>query len=365
MAIDSKQKYKLRKLIEELRVIRAPHTELISVYIPAGYDLNKIIQHLQEEQSTARNIKSKSTQNNVINALEKMVRHLRLFKKTPEHGLAIFSGNLLAKEGKQDLQVWSIEPPGEITTRLYRCDQSFVLEYLEDQIEDKETYGLVVVDRKETTIGLLKGNSIKELVHLTSNVPGKMKAGGQSSNRFRRIIEQMAHEFYKRIGDAVNKEFENIPHLKGILVGGPGHTKHEFIEGDYIFTNLKNKILATEDLSYTGEFGLGELVEKTKNILSEETITKEKALINRFFEMLAKEPGKTAYGLEKVKKALERGAVELLLLSESIENKISEQLEETAEAYGTKTEFISTETEEGEQFKNLSGIGAILRYKLE
>src|SRR3989344_3905606 len=187
MTIDSKTKYKLRRLIEELKAIRAPHTELISVYIPTGYDLNKIIQHLQEEQGTARNIKSKTTQTNVINALEKMIRHLRLFKKTPPNGLAIFSGNVLAKEGKQDVQIRSIEPPNEITTRLYRCDQTFVLDYLEDQIEDKETYGLIVIDRKETTLGLLKGNNIKELAHFTSGVPGKMKAGGQSSNRFRRI----------------------------------------------------------------------------------------------------------------------------------------------------------------------------------
>ena len=120
MTIDSKSKYKLRRFVEELERIRAPHTELISVYIPAGYELNKIIQHLQEEQSTARNIKSKTTQNNVINALEKMIRHLRLFKRTPDNGMAIFSGNLLAKEGKQDYQVWSIEPPIPIKTRIYR-----------------------------------------------------------------------------------------------------------------------------------------------------------------------------------------------------------------------------------------------------
>ena len=79
----------------------------------------------------------------------------------------------------------------------------------------------------------------------------------------------------------------------------------------------------------------------------------------------AKEPGKTAYGLENVKKALEIGAVELLLISESMDNKVSEELEQTAENYGTKTEFISIETEEGQQFKNLGGVGAILRYNLK
>lgn len=364
MALDSKIKYKIKRFVEELEQIRAPHTELISVYIPAGYDLNKIIQHLQEEQGTARNIKSKVTQNNVINALEKIIRHLRLFKKTPENGMAVFAGNVLAREGKQDYKVWSIEPPQPINTRLYRCDQTFMLDILKEQTEHKETYGLIVIDRRETTIGLLKGSSIQEIVHLTSGVPGKMKAGGQSSNRFRRIIEQMAHEFYKRIGEAVNKEFFSLTHLKGILIGGPGNTKNEFLDGDYIFTDLKNKVVAIEDLSYTGSFGLNELVEKSKDVLAQEEITREKAVVNKFLDMLAKQPEKTAYGLVEVKKALVMGAVDLLLISETIENKKAEELEAKAEESGAVTEIISIETNEGIQLKNLGGVAAILRYQI-
>ena len=362
--IDSKSKYKLRRFVEELEQIRAPHTELISVYIPAGYDLNKIIQHLQEEQSTARNIKSKTTQNNVINALERMIRHLKLFKKTPDNGMVIFSGNLLAKEGKQDYQVWSIEPPIPISTRLYRCDQTFVIDILKQQTEHKETYGLIVIDRRETTLGLLKGSTIIELTHMTSGVPGKQKAGGQSSNRFRRIIEQMAHEFYKRIGEVVNKEFASQEFLKGILIGGPGNTKIEFLDGDYMFTELKNKVIATKDLSYTGSFGLNELVEKSQDVLSQEIITKEKQIINNFLEMLAKQPEKTAYGLVEVKNALEKRAVDTLIISESMDTKTPEELEKLGEESGAKTEFISTETNEGMQLKNLGGVGAILRYQI-
>ena len=63
------------------------------MYIPAGYDLNKIINHIAQEQGTASNIKDKNTRQNVIDSLERMIRHLRLFGKTPENGLAVFSGN--------------------------------------------------------------------------------------------------------------------------------------------------------------------------------------------------------------------------------------------------------------------------------
>src|SRR3989338_6114128 len=105
------EKFKLKKFVQELRAIRGRHTELVTVYIPSGYDLNKIIAHLAQEQGTASNIKDKTTRTNVIDSLERMIRHLRLFKQTPPNGLAIFSGNTASQEGKQNIKVWSLEPP--------------------------------------------------------------------------------------------------------------------------------------------------------------------------------------------------------------------------------------------------------------
>src|SRR3990167_5908900 len=125
--LDTKQQYKLRKFVNELKQYRGRHTEFVSVYIPSGYDINKIIQHLSQEQGTASNIKDKTNRLNVQNALERMIRHLRIYDKTPEHVLAAFSGNIASQEGKQDLQVWSIEPPLPMTIRMYSCDHVFVL----------------------------------------------------------------------------------------------------------------------------------------------------------------------------------------------------------------------------------------------
>ena len=174
-----KQKHQLRKFIKELESIRGRHTELVSVYIPAGYDLNKIITHLEQEQGTATNIKDARTRKNVIDSLEKAIRHLRLFKKNPENGLAIFAGNASDTEGKIDIKVWSIEPPEPFTTRLYRCDQTFVLDSLRAMLDTDVMYGLIVMDNRDATIGLLKGTLIEVLARKTSAVPGKIKAGGQ------------------------------------------------------------------------------------------------------------------------------------------------------------------------------------------
>lgn len=495
MSISTKEKLKLKRFIRSLEKIRGRHTELVSVYIPAGYEMIKIIQHLQQEQGTAANIKDKTTQQHVIDSLERMIRHLRLFKKTPDNGLAAFSGNISDKEGKADIQVFSIEPPLPLRMRLYRCDQTFILESLIEMSDIKETYGLIVLDKREANIGLLKGTQIQELTDMTSAVPGKTRAGGQcldpetavllddgqwisleeiqvgdkvmsfdfaqktfagsevlkkwdvekekiykitageeliiasadhilfledgteiaaeelgegmlllnedgrgtsvkkiiiedkktrliditvaqgnfvaeglvvhnSAQRFARIREEATKEFFNRISESANKAFLELKELKGILVGGPGMTKNHFLDEGFFNEQLKRKVISIQDLSYTGEFGLKELVEKSKDALAKEAITEEREIMNKFFKLLATEPRKVAYGISEVEKALEMGAVDKLLVSEVLDDDKADEYEQKAEASGAEYIVISTDTSEGEQLRDIGKVAAILRFAL-
>jgi len=165
-------------LIKELDGLRGRHTELVSVYIPGGYSISDVINQLIQEKSTASNIKSKSTRKNVLTALEKIVQHLRLFKQTPENGLIVFCGNVSPVEGKEDIKIWSFEPPVKMNQKLYWCDQTFVLDPLKELVREKEVYGLLVLDGKEANIGLLKGKMVEQLKHLDSTVPSKSVKGG-------------------------------------------------------------------------------------------------------------------------------------------------------------------------------------------
>lgn len=172
-------KLALKKLVKQLDAIKGRHTELVTVYVPAGYSLVDIASQLRQEQSTAENIKSKAVRKNVTSALEKILRHLTLYKKTPEHGVAIFSGNVSEKEGASDIEIWAVEPPEPVKTKMYWCDQRFVLDPLKGMLEEKEVYGMICLDRSEADIALLKGKKIEPLVHYESIVPGKTRAGGQ------------------------------------------------------------------------------------------------------------------------------------------------------------------------------------------
>ncbi len=365
MAADPLQKHKLKKIIKELEAYKGRHTELVSVYVPAGYDMNKIMTHLNEEQGTASNIKSAATRKNVETALEKMIQHLRIVGRTPPNGIAVFSGNIAEQEGKQDFRVWSVEPPAELNQRIYRCDKQFVLEPLQKFLEPKEVYGLVVMDRREGTLALLKGKVIEILSGASSNVPGKTKAGGQSAMRFARLREGAALDFFKKLAEMMKKEYLNRDNLKGIIVGGPGHTKYEFLDTAQITDQVKRKIIAVKDVAYTDEFGIQELLEKSEDILAAEEVASEKKLVQKFLFMLAKERAKVSYGAKQVNETLEMGAVETLLISEALSDAETEAFEEKARQFGTTVVIISLDTREGVQLKELGKVAAILRFPIE
>lgn len=354
----------LHDMVEMLSSHKGRHTELISVLVPAGYDSIPVQRQLEAEISTAKNIKSSGTRKNVTEALEKIIRYLKSVDKTPENGLAVYCGNVSKVEGQDDMQLWSLEPPLPLKIRLYRCDKDFVLDPLKDMLEVDEIFALLVMDRKDATIGMLEGKRIEVLQKMTSGVPSKVRAGGQSSQRFHRITEGLTKEFYKRIADEMKTIFYDNPKLKGILIGGPIPTKDEFIDGEYLPTKLRDKIIARRDIGYADEHGLKLLVEASQDILSSQGIIKEKKLLEKFFNTLGKNPGLVVYKIDDVKKALEYGAVEILIVSKDFDKNVAKELKEIAHNTSSEIEIVSTETPEGEQFFNLSGIGAILRFQI-
>ncbi len=359
------ERFHLKKFVKELSSYSARHTEFVSVYIPAGYDLNKIINHLYQEQGTATNIKSAGTRKNVIDALERMIQHLKLFKRTPPNGLAVFAGNIDSKEGGHDVKVWSVEPSIPIKARLYRCEKKFQLEILDSLLETREIYGLVVIDARDTIVALLKGKAIVPLVKKHSHIPGKMRAGGQSSVRFARNREIAIKAHIRKAAEIMKEQFLSMKNLKGILVGGPGPIKFDLCDGGFLTGDIKKKVIAVKDLSYTEEPGLTELVDRCQDVLANEAIAGEKKIVNKFLELLARNPDLVAYGEVNVRRALELGAVETLMLSEAMDEQKLDEFEAIAKSFNTTVQIISTDTREGVQLRDLGMLGAILRYKLQ
>ncbi len=347
----------------ELERIKGRHTELISLYIPAGFNLVEITNMLRQEYALTQNVKSRITRNNVLNALEKIMNHLKQFRETPKNGIVIFCGNISEKEGEASIQLWSIEPPETLYPKIYRCDQTFVLDPLLDMVREKEVYGLIVLDTAASDIGLLVGKRVVLEKHVDSLVPGKTTKGGWSQMRYQRIREEAKHEHLKKTGEIATNIFKQQKDLKGIIIGGPGPLKEKFNEGEFLDYQLKKKILGVVDTSYTGFQGLEEAVHRGEHLIQEAAAVKERLLMERFFTHLQKDDGLAVYKLEDIKKALDFGSVEVLLISERFDEEMAEALAAKAKDMGSDVQMISVDSREGEQLAQISGIGAILRFR--
>jgi peptide chain release factor subunit 1 len=306
-----------------------------------------------------------------------------------------------------------IEPPMPIATFLYRCDSMFYTEPLDLMLLEKEIYGLLLVDRRECTVGILKGNRVELLKYMTSQVPGKHGRGGQSQRRFERLTEIAAHEWFVKCGEQASKIFQAEENIKGIFVGGPGPTKQYFVDENYLHYEVQDKIIDTFDTGYTDEYGLKELVSAASETMSDLKVSREKKVMKRFLKEVTKTEGSLAvYGEQHIRRALEMSVVDTLLLSENlrkyrvklkcsscdysemrtiseealkdfdppvcskcekspsmeIEDKIDliDELSDLAEKTGCKVELISLDSEEGDSlYSAFNGIAGILRYPID
>ena len=191
--LPQRQKYDLKRQLEELRECKGRHTELISLYVPPTKQISDVTSYLKNELSESQNIKSKQTRKNVLSAIESIMSRLKNFKQLPENGLVFFVGHKSAGADQTNMVAYVIEPPLEIQTFLYRCDSNFYLEPIENMLAEKEIYELFLIDRRECTVGILRGNRVDLLKYMTSQVPGKHGKGGQSQRRFERLTEIAAH----------------------------------------------------------------------------------------------------------------------------------------------------------------------------
>jgi peptide chain release factor subunit 1 len=282
-------------------------------------------------------------------------------------------------------------------------------------LEEKYVYGLLVLDRREAYWGFLRGNRIEPIGGATSTVPGKMRKGGQSAARFGRLREIAINEFYTKVGERSSAIFlaekDFFERFKGVLIGGPSPTKEEFEAGSFLHHEIQKKIIGLFDVAYTNEDGLAELVDAAKDALKGMGVVKEKEFMQRFLKELVKDAGLAAYGEESIRKNLEIGAVDILLLSANLrksrlrvkcqscdythertinvepgktvrdidlgscpkctapiildeETDIIDELAKLADASSAKVEIISDDFEEGSiLFTAFGGIAAILRYR--
>jgi peptide chain release factor subunit 1 len=408
--------YRIKKLIEDLKEKKGFHTELITLYIPPDKKISDVTNYLKNEISESQNIKSKLTRKNVLDSISSLLGQLKTINNIPKNGLIMFSGAIPQNDtpGTEKNELYLIEPPEMVTIFKYHCDSEFLLWPLEEMLESKATYGLIVVGRQESAVGYVRGNRVEVIREFTSGIHSKHRAGGQSQRRFERLIEEGEKRFYRRISTQINKIFLDMEDLKGIFVGGPGPSKEKFVKDETLDYRLQEKILDVVDLGYGGAEGIRALVDRVKDRIEDIKYVQEKRIMQKFMKEISNDTGLAIYGIEEVEKALNYGAVDTLIMSEQLnlyrvkvecsncgyyeyrtikesqledvesdvqeevcpqcssnnfsvveKNSLIEDFGSMAESIGAEIEIISTETEEGESlYTTFGGVVALLRYKL-
>ena len=315
------RRLRLKKAINELSEMRGMGTELVSVVIPPDRMISDVRHHLGNESGQAANIKSKSTRKHVSDAIESAISTLNRYKTPGEGGLAIFVGHVIVGNNKSRLISTVIDdPPEPFPSFRYRCDSTFEISQLEEMLIDRTSYGLFVIDRSEAAYGLASGKRLHCQEHITSLVPSKHGRGGQSAQRFERLIEEAAHKFFKKASErACNYWLPMIKDLRGIIIGGPGATKDYVVKNDYFHHEIK-KLIAEPyfDVGYSNESGLRELIQRAGSTMDQIELDIERTIVDEFLREVMRANPKATYGEVMVRSALDQGSVSTLLLSESL-----------------------------------------------
>jgi len=404
--------WKIKKLIKSLEAARGNGTSMISLIIPPKDQISRVAKMLADEFGTASNIKSRVNRLSVLGAITSVQQRLKLYNKVPPNGLVIYCGTIVTDEGKEKKVNIDFEPFRPINTSLYLCDNKFHTEALTALLADDNKFGFIVMDGNGALFGTLSGNTREVLHKFTVDLPKKHGRGGQSALRFARLRMEKRHNYVRKVAETAVTLFitNDKPNVCGMVLAGSADFKTELSQSDMFDPRLQAKVLKIVDVSYGGENGFNQAIELSAESLSNVKFIQEKKLIGRYFEEISQDTGKFCFGVDDTLKALEMGAVEILIVWENLdiqrytlknhsadEEKILflkpeqekdktyfvdkdtgvelelvdsmallEWFANNYKVFGATLEIITDRSQEGAQFvKGFGGIGGILRYQVD
>lgn len=250
--------------------------------------------------------------------------------------------------------------------------QSFIVTEGDDLVLRKETWTEVqrkllkeARERSDKIMGIfvaLDDDSADVVVMRSYGLQSLGKVySGKSGKMYNTVYSEKS--YFTEISEILKKSAEE---QKLISILGPGFTREHllaFLSDDPYYTA---KILRS---SPTGRADMGAVYEylqseESKKAFSNARLMTENELFGRFLKELNGD-GLCAYGPEDIKKALELGAVETLMISESvISEDITGEFSELAKNTSSEVYVFSDLTEPGKMLKKFGGFCAILRYRI-
>jgi len=272
------------------------------------------------------------------------------------------------REGPEDIpsgshHTFDVEEGSTITINKEKW-LGFQIEKLKEAASDKASKVLIcVMDRDEACFALMKKYGYEYL----SEINGKVQKKGRDGVSFKE------NEFYGEIVKIL-REYVDRYSIEFVVVASPAFWKDDLMK----FLKSKDSGLAAKiTLATCNAFGRNAINEvlkrqEVRSVLRQDRVVKETALVEELMTEVSKN-GLAAYGLNQVKSAAEAGAVKTLLVTDKLIHELREKGEysnlddimKLVDQTNGKIFIISYEHDAGKRLHGLSGIGGILRYKLD
>ncbi len=226
--------------------------------------------------------------------------------------------------------------------------------------EEKQLKVLIIAfDRDAASFAVLKKYGYDYLGDIRGQVAKK------------RVKEKIQNNFYKQTIKTI-KEYVKKYEIEHIILASPAFWKEELLN-QIEEKELKSKItLAT--CNSTGKNGINEILKRAEviKVLKQDRTIQETNLVERLLLNISKNK-LSVYGLKEVEEASNMGAVELLLVTDSLIHKLRdknkfqklEKIMKTIESNKGEVHIISSAHNSGKKLEGISGIAAILRYEIK
>ncbi len=247
--------------------------------------------------------------------------------------------------------------PGDVVTVQKKVWRRWHLERLaEAEKASREAKVLIVaVEEGEAELAIVRRYGVDYVARVSASISGKRYAKEHEAG-----VRRFYAEAADKIAEVVKKEA-----VEAVVLAGPGFWKDSLLEVIKERHPELAKRCHTEGTGCSGRSAVQEVLKRRviERILEESRISEETALVERFYAELARD-GLAAYGTEEVSRAIDYGAVEVLLISDAFLRRSpeSDSLIERAKGVRAKVLIVSTEHEAGERLEAIGGLAALLRF---
>jgi len=258
--------------------------------------------------------------------------------------------------------------PGDTLTIIKEHWPRYILDRLKEaakaQLNPVSLIVTITIEDGDAELFLAADFGIREAVHIRATI--SRKRGDQKTH------DSTMKDFFIDVAIAIRSQLEQAE-IGLIVIAGPGFVKDHF-RNHLSKAGIKDlPPVVVESINAIGIPGTKEIlfrgvIGKAASTIKVETETK---LIESLIEHISKDDGLGAYGDDEVRKAVQFGAVENLLITdkklregtEQVRRRMDNLIRDTEKVRGA-FHIVSTEHPTGEQLHRLGGLAAILRFRI-